>query len=165
VFWGDLYGTKGENPQEPVSQLAEIIKARKLYAFGELRDYWDHMNCAGWVRAGTEKRPDGCAVVLCNGSNEGCALSLRLYDHLADSRCLTQREAHGSGHRMSSCLTGQVSSLMIRDSCMRTRLGQMFWDGIPAKLSLERMDGQISSVQLAALVFGLRKRLKDDLRM
>jgi len=54
---------------------------------------------------------------------------------------------------------------MVRDSCMRTRLGQMFWGGIPAKLSFERMDGQISSVQLAALVFGLRKRLKDDLRL
>ncbi|KAE9387196.1 glycoside hydrolase [Gymnopus androsaceus JB14] len=68
VFWGDLYGTAGPegNPQKPVSQLADLIRARKLYAYGELRDYWDHMNCVGWVRTGDEKRP-GCAVVLCNG--------------------------------------------------------------------------------------------------
>lgn len=72
VFWGDLYGTKGDNPQEPVSQLDVMIRARKLYAYGELRDYWDHMNCVGWVRMGEkDKRIDGCAVVLCNGSGEG----------------------------------------------------------------------------------------------
>ncbi len=70
VFYGDLYGTAGENPQEPVSQLGDIIRARKLYAYGEVRDYWDHMNCVGWVRMG-EGDKDGCAVVLCNGSDEG----------------------------------------------------------------------------------------------
>nr|AOC97452.1 alpha-amylase [Flammulina velutipes] len=76
VFYGDLYGTKGENPQEPVSQLGDMIRARKLYAYGELRDYWDHMNCVGWVRMGEETEEgkpnlDGCAVVLCNGTGEG----------------------------------------------------------------------------------------------
>ncbi|KIY63156.1 glycoside hydrolase family 13 protein [Cylindrobasidium torrendii FP15055 ss-10] len=70
VFYGDLYGTLGENPQQPVSQLADIIRARKLYAYGELRDYSDHMNCLGWVRMGDERR-SGCAVVLCNGSGDG----------------------------------------------------------------------------------------------
>ncbi|KAJ3899733.1 alpha-amylase [Lentinula edodes] len=68
VFWGDLYGTAGPegNPQQPVAQLGDLIRARKLYAYGEIRDYWDHMNCVGWVRTGDETRP-GCAVVLCNG--------------------------------------------------------------------------------------------------
>ncbi|KAJ7205053.1 alpha-amylase [Mycena pura] len=69
VFWGDLYGTKGDQPQEPVSQLSDLVRARKLFAYGELRDYWDHMNCVGWVRMGEpdKGRPDGCAVVICNG--------------------------------------------------------------------------------------------------
>ncbi|KAF5356527.1 hypothetical protein D9758_008261 [Tetrapyrgos nigripes] len=68
VFWGDLYGTGGDNPQEPVSQLADLIRARKLFAYGELRDYWDHPNCVGWVRTGDQENGrDGCAVVLCNG--------------------------------------------------------------------------------------------------
>ncbi|KAF5389701.1 hypothetical protein D9757_006050 [Collybiopsis confluens] len=82
IFWGDLYGTgtdttsKGEGDsegdsngperQQPVSQLEDLIRARKLYAYGDLRDYWDHMNCVGWVRTGDEKRP-GCAVVISNG--------------------------------------------------------------------------------------------------
>ncbi|KAK7047862.1 hypothetical protein VNI00_006190 [Paramarasmius palmivorus] len=74
VFWGDLYGTEGPegNPQQPVSQLGDLIRARKLFAYGELRDYWDHMNCVGWVRMGDpENGRDGCAVVLCNGDEEG----------------------------------------------------------------------------------------------
>ncbi|KAJ6532771.1 alpha-amylase [Mycena vulgaris] len=69
VFWGDLYGTKGDNPQQAVTQLGDLIRARKLFAYGELRDYWDHMNCVGWVRMGEPEkgRHNGCAVVICNG--------------------------------------------------------------------------------------------------
>jgi len=66
VFWGDLYGTKGNNPQQPMSQLADFVRSRKLFAYGDVRDYWDHPNCVGWVRTGEEGR-DGCAVLMCNG--------------------------------------------------------------------------------------------------
>ncbi|KAJ7636910.1 alpha-amylase [Roridomyces roridus] len=69
VFWGDLYGTGGDNPQQAVKQLGDLVRARKLFAYGEVRDYWDHMNCVGWVRMGEpdKGRPDGCAVVISNG--------------------------------------------------------------------------------------------------
>lgn len=66
VFWGDLFGTLGDNPQQPVTQLGDIIRARKLFAYGELRDYFDHPNCVGWVRMAGGDR-DGLAVVVCNG--------------------------------------------------------------------------------------------------
>lgn len=66
VFWGDLYGTSGPNPQQPVSQLSDLIRARKLFAYGEMREYRDHANCVGWVRVGNEEH-EGCAVVVCNG--------------------------------------------------------------------------------------------------
>ncbi|KAF8320734.1 putative alpha-amylase [Clavulina sp. PMI_390] len=66
VFWGDLYGCAGDNPQEPVSQLSDLILARKLFAYGDLRDYFDHPNCVGWVRMGDSEH-DGLAVVACNG--------------------------------------------------------------------------------------------------
>ncbi|CDZ98132.1 alpha-amylase [Phaffia rhodozyma] len=69
VFYGDLYGCGGDNPQEPVTQLEDFIRARKWYAYGELRDYSDHQNCLGWVRMGDEEHPDGCAVVLSNGGD------------------------------------------------------------------------------------------------
>lgn len=72
IFWGDLYGCGGDNPQEPVAQLSDLILARKLFAYGEIRDYFDHPNCVGWVRMGDADR-DGLAVVACNG-DEGCVV-------------------------------------------------------------------------------------------
>jgi len=67
VFWGDLYGCGGKNPQEHVNGLPDLIRARKLFAYGEVRDVWDHPNCVGWVRTGDEEH-DGCAVVICNSA-------------------------------------------------------------------------------------------------
>lgn len=70
VFYGDLYGCgeKGkDNYQQPMSQLADFIRARKLFAHGETRDSFDHPNCIGWVRTG-DKDNDGCAVLMCTGS-------------------------------------------------------------------------------------------------
>ncbi|KAF2011021.1 glycoside hydrolase family 13 protein [Aaosphaeria arxii CBS 175.79] len=67
-FYGDLYGMKGENP-EPAScggKLADIILARKLYAYGDQEDYWDNPNCIGFVRRATWDRPDGLACIMSN---------------------------------------------------------------------------------------------------
>ncbi|WVQ75657.1 hypothetical protein IAR50_005286 [Cryptococcus sp. DSM 104548] len=70
VFYGDLYGCGGDNPQEPVGQLDDIVRSRKLFAYGETRDYWDHPNCLAWVRTGDEEH-DGCVTVICNGNEDG----------------------------------------------------------------------------------------------
>ncbi|ORY16480.1 alpha--amylase-like protein [Clohesyomyces aquaticus] len=67
-FYGDLYGMKGENP-EPAScggKLADIILARKLYAYGDQEDYWDNPNCVGFVRRGTADKPFGLACLMSN---------------------------------------------------------------------------------------------------
>lgn len=71
VFWGDLYGTHGPHAEEAVglgegsrSLLAELMMCRKLFAYGEQRDYFDLSSCIGWTRAGTDNRHAGCAVVL-----------------------------------------------------------------------------------------------------
>jgi alpha-amylase len=70
-FFGDLYGMRGRegvNPEPPScgNKLADIILARKLYAYGDQDDYFDEPNCIGWVRRGTWDHPAGCAVVLSN---------------------------------------------------------------------------------------------------
>jgi len=59
---------KGENPEPPScgGKLADLVLARKLYAYGEQNDYFDEPNCIGWVRRGTWDKPDGCAVVMSN---------------------------------------------------------------------------------------------------
>lgn len=76
IFLPDLYGTsykdygKDGNEYEifldRVDELESLITARKLYAFGLQRDYFDHGNCIGWTREGDGVN-DGCAVVLSNG--------------------------------------------------------------------------------------------------
>lgn len=67
-FYGDLYGMKGENPEPPScgGKLADIILARKLYAYGDQEDYWDDPNCIGFVRRGTHDKPFGLACILSN---------------------------------------------------------------------------------------------------
>lgn len=96
VFAGDLYGIR-EPKMEPMSQLSDFIRVRKLFAYGPTRDYFDHRtsshpilspfatlrrrlltnklscrtaNTVGWVREGDAEH-DGCAVVICNGTEEG----------------------------------------------------------------------------------------------
>jgi alpha-amylase len=69
VFYGDLFGMKGDNPEDPScgGKLAHLILARKLFAYGEQNDYFDEdANCIGFVRRGTEDRKAGCAVVISN---------------------------------------------------------------------------------------------------
>lgn len=51
VFYGDLYGIK-EDVKRPLTpscggKLPTLIHARKLYAYGEQRDYFDRPNCVG----------------------------------------------------------------------------------------------------------------------
>ncbi|KAF4635851.1 hypothetical protein G7Y89_g2223 [Cudoniella acicularis] len=68
IFYGDLYGIKGEHPFPPScgGALPNLVLARKLYAYGEQADYFDYATCLGWVRYGTWDRKFGCAVVLSN---------------------------------------------------------------------------------------------------
>lgn len=70
VFYGDLYGTGGENPQQPISQLEDIVRCRKLFAYGEQVDHWDHPNCVAWLRKGDEEH-DPSVTVICNGKADG----------------------------------------------------------------------------------------------
>ena len=50
VFYGDLYGTKGEHAEPPTcgGKLADLVLARKLYAYGVQEDYFNEANCVGW---------------------------------------------------------------------------------------------------------------------
>ena len=68
VWYGDLYGIKGEHPFPPScnGSLPRLALARKLYAYGRQDDYFDYATCLGWVRLGTHDRRAGCAVVLSN---------------------------------------------------------------------------------------------------
>ncbi|KAJ9108076.1 hypothetical protein QFC19_002541 [Naganishia cerealis] len=70
VFYGDLYGCGGKNPQQPVTQLEDFIRARKLGLLGPSQLCW-----LGTDRRGESSRwlcslfhVSTSQVVLCNGS-------------------------------------------------------------------------------------------------
>ncbi len=47
----------------------KFLYARKTHAYGEQYDYFDHANCVGWTRLGTDEHPGGMAVVLSNSED------------------------------------------------------------------------------------------------
>ncbi|KZV61445.1 glycoside hydrolase family 13 protein [Peniophora sp. CONT] len=65
VFYGDLYPNEECYDEATAQGLASLMRARKEYAFGSLKDLFLHQNCIGFVRAGTADKP-GCVVVLSN---------------------------------------------------------------------------------------------------
>jgi len=78
LFYTDLYSAtykdKGHDGQEyeiflpACENIEKLIQARKLFAYGQQRDYLDHPNCIGWTREGDpEHAGSGCAVLLSNG--------------------------------------------------------------------------------------------------
>ena len=56
VFYGDLYGTNAPEPysQKPAfgGRLARMMVARKRWAWGKQKDYFDEVDCIGWTRSG-----------------------------------------------------------------------------------------------------------------
>ncbi|XRM36801.1 hypothetical protein ABZX51_000290 [Aspergillus tubingensis] len=70
IFYGDLYGLQSDvkDPMTPScrGKLPILARARKLYAYGLQRDYFDKPNCIGFVRYGNRRHPSGLACVMSN---------------------------------------------------------------------------------------------------
>ncbi|WYZ39999.1 hypothetical protein EsH8_IV_000340 [Colletotrichum jinshuiense] len=64
VFFGDLYGIGLPHPEAPIQGLPDLVLARKLYAHGKQDDYFERHDCIGWVRRGTDEKPDGLAFIM-----------------------------------------------------------------------------------------------------
>lgn len=80
VFYPDLYGAhyvdKGKDGTDQeifldtCKHLEQLLDARKRFAYGQQRDYFDHPNCIGWTREGTDgQEGSGCAVLLSNSED------------------------------------------------------------------------------------------------
>ena len=78
VFYPDLFGANykdyGRDGNEyeiwmpAVENIEKLMQARRDFAYGTQRDYFDHANCIGWTREGNDQH-SGCAVVVSNGDN------------------------------------------------------------------------------------------------
>lgn len=79
IFYPDLFGAKYEDKGDDgqtyqievpiIPELENLIRARQRFAYGIQTDYFDHPNCIGFSRSGTEDLP-GCVVIMSN-SEEG----------------------------------------------------------------------------------------------
>lgn len=67
VYHGDMFPSPESHIGRDLPKKIETMcTARKLYAYGALRDYFVEKNLIGFVRLGDEKHPGGCAVVMSN---------------------------------------------------------------------------------------------------
>lgn len=69
IFYGDYYGVNGK--KSPHRVLLDILtQTRKVYAFGDQRNYFDHPNTVGFVRTGDPEHPgSGLALLISNGED------------------------------------------------------------------------------------------------
>ena len=70
VFYGDYYGIPA-NDTAPVFNLGKMVMIRKLYAYGEQRDYFDDQAIVGWTRGGDDEHEDSGIAVLMSDSGDG----------------------------------------------------------------------------------------------
>lgn len=64
IFYGDLYPNEECYDEKIATGLRPILRARKKFAYGAQRDYFQERNCIGFVREGGEQ--GGCAVLISN---------------------------------------------------------------------------------------------------
>jgi alpha-amylase len=80
IFYPDYYGAHyrdiGKDGQEHEVwmvkhqwMLDKFLYARKVFAYGEQYDYFDHPNCVGWTRIGNKDNPGSMAVLMSNGNH------------------------------------------------------------------------------------------------
>lgn len=84
VFYGDYYGIEHCNISSKKDILDKIIKARKYFAYGEQKDYFDDEHIIGWTMQGDSEFTDsGLAVILSN--NNGGSKIMNVGKKLADT--------------------------------------------------------------------------------
>lgn len=69
VFYGDYYGTGGDNPQAGLKdKIEKLTKIRRAFAYGDQDDYFESASSIGWVRHGDEHHPQKSAVIISIGN-------------------------------------------------------------------------------------------------
>ncbi|KAJ1338751.1 alpha-amylase [Microdochium nivale] len=131
IFYGDLYGIKGEHEEPPAcgGQLADMALARKLYAYGDQNDYWDDANCIGFARRGTAAHPNGLVCVMSNaepGQIRAAVGEMHSGEVWTDVLGWQTDEVHigEDGYAVFPCPGTSVSIWVNRDAPGRDRFGK-----------------------------------------
>lgn len=68
LFYGDYYGVEGDFAQVSFKAIIDrLAYLRQHHVYGNQVDYFDHVNCIGWVHQGTDEHPEPLAVVMSTG--------------------------------------------------------------------------------------------------
>ncbi|KAH9903005.1 alpha amylase [Cubamyces lactineus] len=78
VFYGDLYPNRECYDENVAQGLRRLMDVRRKFAYGQRADYFQQMNCIGFLRKGDGSR-GGCAVLVSNAD------------------CLEKQEGAGAG--------------------------------------------------------------------
>ncbi|KAI0661707.1 alpha amylase [Cubamyces menziesii] len=65
VFYGDLYPNRECYDENVAQGLRRLMDARRKFAYGQRTDYFQQVNCVGFLRKGDGSR-GGCAVLVSN---------------------------------------------------------------------------------------------------
>ncbi|KAL4074915.1 glycoside hydrolase family 13 protein [Scleroderma yunnanense] len=112
IFYGDLYPNLECYDHDTAVILRQLILARKNFAHGPVVDYFEHKNCIGFVRSGSERNP-GCAVVVSNNASGPSNPTIRMhvgkaaagatYSSILDTSKQLTIDSEGYGDFYSSC--------------------------------------------------------------
>jgi len=69
VFYGDLYPNDECYDEQTAQGLRLLMRARKDFAYGPSRDYFNHQSCISFVRMGDTSHA-GCVVVISHGTQK-----------------------------------------------------------------------------------------------
>lgn len=83
VFFGDYYGIGGNENSSIKAKLNPLLLARKTYAYGEQRDYFDDEHIIGWVLKGDKDHKDSGLVVIMS-DNAGGSKEMNAGENLAN---------------------------------------------------------------------------------
>lgn len=71
VFYGDFYGIPHDHIPSRSDLLIKLLRARKLFAYGNQIDYFNDPNIIAWVLEGDYEHPDSGMVVILSDGNGG----------------------------------------------------------------------------------------------
>lgn len=120
VFYGDYYGIPEKGMASQNEILDELLKVRKLYCYGEQKDYFENEDLIGFVRKGDfEHENSGVAVVMTNEKAGSICMNMGMdfagkefQDCLGNIQEIVAIDENGNGE--FKCQDGSVSVWILK---------------------------------------------------
>ena len=71
IFYGDYYGISSQDIPSMKKDIENLLRARKLFAYGEQIDYFDDSSIIAWVRTGDDEHKSSGLIAIMSDSHGG----------------------------------------------------------------------------------------------